>query len=139
MVKKMGFKSRRIFNYLILGFFTTLINVSIYSFLVMINTNYMISNLIAFCVSVLFAYVTNRKWVFNPSSEKEVDTEELIKFFLARVTTLTMESAILYVCINLLIVNQYIVKIIANIIVIVTNYKLSEYIVFRRKKSIKEV
>lgn len=134
----MDFKYTKIFNYLILGFFTTIINILIYSFLVMLNTNYMVSNLVAFCASILFAYITNKKWVFNHSNEKEIDAEEFTRFIVSRVAILIMESVMLYVCITLLMFNQYGVKIITNIIVVVANYILSEFIVFK-KKSVEEV
>lgn len=134
MAKKVDFKYAKIFNYLVIGFFTTVINISIYSILVMININYMISNLVAFCISILFAYITNKKWVFNNSNENEIDAKELTKFFLSRVATLIMESTMLYVCINLFMLNQYSIKIITNIIVIVVNYILSKYIVFEKEK-----
>ncbi|WP_165916426.1 GtrA family protein [Marinisporobacter balticus] len=132
MVKKMGLKYLKIFNYLILGFFTTVINISIYSILVLLKKSYMISNLVAFSISIIFAYITNKKWVFNHGDKKNIDVEELIKFCVARVGTLLMESIMLYIGITLLRFNQYGVKTIANIVVIIVNYVLSQYIVFKK-------
>ncbi|TCO69366.1 putative flippase GtrA [Marinisporobacter balticus] len=128
----MGLKYLKIFNYLILGFFTTVINISIYSILVLLKKSYMISNLVAFSISIIFAYITNKKWVFNHGDKKNIDVEELIKFCVARVGTLLMESIMLYIGITLLRFNQYGVKTIANIVVIIVNYVLSQYIVFKK-------
>ena len=123
----------KIFNYLIIGLFTTIINFSLYSILVMLNTNYMLSNLIAFCIAIIFAYIANKKWVFNYINEEDKYVKEFTKFFLARVGTLLIESIMLYLGITLLMLNHYGVKIFTNTIVIILNFLLSKFIVFKKK------
>ncbi len=131
--------TKKLINYLIFGIFTTLINIFIYSLCVWLNTHYLLSNVLAFIVSILFAYLTNKKWVFTSSNANKVDFKEFNRFIGSRISTLILESLLLFLFITWLGFNEYGVKITANITVIFTNYLLSEFVVFQKKEATKEV
>lgn len=125
---------RKISKYLLFGILTTLINILVYSLCIKITIHYLLSNYIAFIISVIFAYITNKKWVFNDLRKKKLIRNEFTNFLGCRIFTLIVESIILYIFISLLGLNKYGVKILTNIVVIVLNYILSEFIVFQKER-----
>lgn len=129
-------KYEEIIKYLIIGVLTTAINYVIFAILVkLIDVDIHISNIIAWCISVIFAYFTNKLFVFESKSFKlNIITKEIITFGLARVFSLVLEEIILYVFVNLLNMNELVIKLIANIIVIVVNYIISKFIIFKKDK-----
>ena len=135
-IKELIKKHKEIIKYLIIGVLTTGINYVIFAILVNIAKVEMhTSNIIAWIISVIFAYFTNKLFVFESRSFKlEVLGKEIVSFGAARVLSLIMEEIILYVFVNLLNMNQLIIKLIANIIVIIVNYILSKFIIFKKTK-----
>ncbi len=83
-------------------------------------------------LAVLFAYVTNRIWVFDSNAEgiKGI-IQEMVSFFGGRVATLLMEEAILYVGINLLSMNSIGVKVVLRFLYLLGNYLISKLFVFK--------
>lgn len=125
-----------ILKYLIIGILTTVINYIV--FVILVNSAKIemhTSNIIAWIVSVIFAYFTNKLFVFESKSFKlKVLTKEILTFGIARIMSLLLEEAILYIFVNLLSMNKLIIKLIANIIVIILNYILSKFIIFKNKE-----
>lgn len=124
-------------NYLIFGGLTTLLSLVVYYLLTntIINpknaVQLQIANVISWVCGFLFAYFTNRKYVFE-SKEKNV-LKEFISFFLSRISTLLLDMLIMFVFVTVLKYNDQLFKIISQIAVIVTNYLLSKLIVFKKK------
>ena len=90
-----------------------------------------IANVLSWVISVLFAYFTNKKYVFLSNNEDFF--KEGIRFFGSRILTLLMDMLIMYVGVSILGRNDKIIKIISQIIVIVSNYLFSKLIVFNKK------
>lgn len=129
-------KHKEIVNYLIVGVLTTLISLVVYYLCVSTFLNpknafqLQAANVISWIVSVLFAYFTNRKYVFeskNPHILKEASA-----FFLSRVSTLLMDMGIMFLCVTLMGMNDKIAKIISQIVVIISNYVFSKLFVFKK-------
>ncbi|MBS1294417.1 GtrA family protein [Clostridioides difficile] len=121
--------------YLFFGAFTTLVNIVSYLFFTrVILFNFMVANALAWILAVLFAYVTNKFFVFE---SKRIEIEFLFKEFLSfvsfRLLSGVVEMLIMYVMIDLLFVNDIIVKVFTNIVVIVLNYLFSKMIIFKEK------
>ena len=91
-----------------------------------------IANVISWIVSVLFAYVTNRLFVFK--SKQKIVKKEAISFIGSRVLTLLLDMLTMYVLVSILHINDKIGKIIAQFIVIVGNYVISKLFVFKKNK-----
>ncbi len=131
-------KQREIVSYLIVGVLTTMVSLVVYYGLVftMLNPDnaleLQVANVISWIISVLFAYITNRKFVFRSKSSKK--GKEFISFIGARIATLIMDMIIMYLGVTLLKGNDKIWKLASQIIVIIANYILSKLFVFKKDK-----
>ncbi len=124
-------KYKEIINYLIFGGLTTLISIITYAlFAKLFHIDYLISNVLSWIISVLFAYITNKIFVFESKSKKNI--KEITSFFFFRVVSLIMEMVILYIFVDMLHIDDLVTKIIAQIIVIVANYIFSKVFVFKK-------
>lgn len=125
-------------NYLIFGGLTTLLSLIVYY--VLTNTiinpkdavQLQIANVISWICGFLFAYFTNRKYVFESKTKNVL--KEFFSFFLSRISTLLLDMLIMYVFVTALNYNDQVFKIISQIAVIVSNYLLSKLIVFKKEK-----
>lgn len=133
---KLYFKYKEIINYLIFGFLTTLISLIAYYLLTftILNPNVslelQIANIFSWCVGVLFAYFTNRAFVFNSGNQNKL--QEFLKFTGARITTLILDMAIMFIFVTLLKGNDKIFKLLSQVLVIIGNYILSKLLVFKK-------
>ncbi|MCI9592447.1 MAG: GtrA family protein [Lachnospiraceae bacterium] len=127
-------------SYLIFGVLTTIVNWIVYiSFTSVLNINYNISNIVAWFGAVLFAFFTNKKYVFRSESAKRNELfKELLTFFATRLFSGIFEIAGLPLL--LLIGFTYdpfgiqggLAKAIIAVIVVILNYVFSKWIVFRK-------
>ena len=121
---------RELILYVVFGAFTFFVNlISYFFFANILNINYLVSNAIAWFLSVLFAYITNRTWVFESKSPKIL--KEMSLFFGGRIFSGAVDMVLMYTFIDLLVFNDSISKIVVQIIVIVLNYVFSKLIVFK--------
>lgn len=138
MIKKIYLKYEEIINYIIVGGCTTLINLVVY--FVLINTIFstkgnldiQIANVIAWICSVLFAYVTNRKFVFKSSTKGREKLKEISSFFGSRVVSLIMDIALMFILYSVMHINDTISKLIDQVVIIVANYVLAKLLVFKK-------
>ena len=121
--------------YIFFGALTTAINFIVFAlFTLLIPWNALIANVIAWFFAVLFAYVTNRVWVFsNKASTKFGVFKEALTFYSGRIFTLLLEESAIFVFVTCLRANAFIVKFFAQILVLILNYVISKYIVFRNR------
>ena len=136
-IKGLIVKHKDFILYGIFGVLTTFINIVAYWCCAsLFNLPVVISTIIAWIIAVLFAYLTNRKFVFvsNAHSFKEI-IKEFISFIVCRLATGGIDVAIMYICVDLLCMNDIVIKIIANIIVILVNYIASKLIIFKKGDS----
>lgn len=127
-------KYKRIIVYGIFGVLTTIVNVTIY------HTCYefaqignVLSTVIAWFFAVVFAYITNKLFVFE---SKAMDTKTIIseafKFFSCRIGTGIIEVGFMAIFVDILAFDGTIMKLITNIVVIVLNYILSKLVIFKK-------
>ena len=124
-----------IFSYLIFGVLTTVVNYIVYlPLLNILQLSAALSNVIAWAAAVAFAYVTNKPFVFK-SHDWSLRTviPELSKFVSCRVASGAMETAIIFVAVDMLGWNGNIWKLITSVRVVILNYVFSKLIVFRKK------
>ena len=129
-------RNREIIAYLFFGVLTTAIN-----WLVCLLPHYIfsmsvtITNSVAWFISVLFAYVTNKPFVF-----KSTDTSfktifcEAVKFFGSRLFTGIMETLILKITVDCMGWSALLWKAIVSVLVVILNYILSKFFVFKKEK-----
>ena len=95
----------------------------------------LIANIISWILAVTFAYVTNKVWVFSVETHGMHELFiEAFHFFTGRLFTLIVEEAILLIFISKLHFNSIVVKVVAQVVVVVLNYIISKLIVFREKE-----
>ena len=129
-------KYKDLVPYVIFGVLTTAVNyVSYWLFAHPLGCGTVFSTAAAWVLSVLFAYVTNRRWVFifHPKGVYAFFVQ-LGGFCLGRLLTLGIEEMMLYFCIEVYHLPNMLIKMLAQIIVIALNYVFSKLIVFRGKK-----
>lgn len=121
---------RELVLYVVFGAFTFFVNlISYFFFANLLGINYLVSNAIAWFLSVLFAYVTNRTWVFESKSPNIL--KEMSLFFGGRIFSGVVDMFLMYAFIDLIAFDSSISKIVVQIIVIVLNYIFSKLIVFK--------
>lgn len=131
-------KYKDVIYYLFFGVCTTLVNVMAYWILAyFIDLPVIASTIIAWFLAVLFAYITNRKWVFHSEvkgSEKLI--REILSFFICRLTTGVADWMCMFLFVDILGLNDIIIKFIDNVVVIVLNYVASKLVIFKNKRRV---
>ena len=132
------YKNPEIWNYLIVGFLTTIVSlvtyfVCTYTFLdPNVEIELQIANVISWIFAVTFAYFTNRIFVFK---SKEVNmVKEASKFVGSRILSLLMDMLTMFIIVSVLHSNDKIGKLVSQVIVTVANYFLSKLLVFKKSK-----
>lgn len=134
-VKKLIEKYKDIIPYTIFGILTTAVNVVSYWFCAHIcKFGTMTSTIIAWFLAVLFAYLTNRQWVFHSeaNTKKEIENE-VISFYVCRLLTGIVDLACMWLFVDILSLNDVYIKVFSNILVIILNYVASKLIIFKKK------
>ena len=130
-------KYKEIIMYLIFGVLTTVVSLATYYLLVytILDPNkaveLQIANILSWCAGVIFAYITNRKYVFESKNKNKL--KESIRFVEARLITLFMDMGIMFVGVTLMNGNDKIIKIISQVVIIIANYLFSKLMVFKKK------
>ncbi len=138
IIKK--FLTKEVIMYVIFGVLTTLVNLIISFALVgAFKIGGSIASAIGIVSSILFAYFTNRKWVFNTTAKGFAENlKEFWKFIAGRLVTMVIEQGgvmVLYDVLNMPFVS---VKLSLTIIVIILNYIFSKFFAFKTNKEVKE-
>lgn len=130
------FLNRETIVYVIFGVLTTAVNyISYWFFRSKLGISFLIANTIAWIISVLFAFITNKLVVFESKSFKlKTLLFEFVSFVGARVLSFLFEEGFLAVTTHFNI-NEYLSKAIAGIIVIIINYFLSKFFIFKKKSN----
>lgn len=125
---------KQIILYLIFGALTTLVNIiTFYICNDLFVIEYKLSNIIAWVLSVIFAFFTNKTIVFSSKSkDKKHITYEVISFLIARLLSLLFDMALMIFMIEILKIDELITKILVNIFVVIINYLFSKFIIFRK-------
>ena len=131
----MDFTDREISKFIkfgIVGILNTLINWTIFAILNFLGMYYIISNIIAYVIATINSYIWNSKWVFKYRGEDKKETTG--KFILLNLFGLSLNTVILYLFVDLMRFNKLIALVITTIIVMIINYILSKFIIFKKPK-----
>lgn len=124
-------------RYLVFGGLTTVVNVLTFALFNAFSFPTLVSNSIAWIVGVIFAYVTNKYCVFNSKTKNKKDgAREASSFVIARLITLGIESVMMWFFVDILHWNAILMKIIANIVVIILNFVFSKLFIFKKNDKI---
>ena len=138
-IKALWIKYEEIIAYLIVGGLTTVVSLAakfLANFLLFDNTMYptpfqnIVLSIINWTAGVIFAYFTNRKFVFKSNASM---LSEAPKFVLSRVSTLILDMVVMQV-LTAVGVNLLVATVISAVLVIIGNYVFSKLFVFNKKK-----
>ena len=131
-IKEIFLKYKSIILYILFGILTTLVNIFVYFACSCLKFSTAASTLTAWIISVLFAYITNRKYVFgSKSAGAKTVFKEISNFFLSRFATGLLDLAVMLLFVDILNFNGMLIKVISNIVVIILNYVLGKFLVFK--------
>ena len=135
-------RRREAILYLFFGGLTTLVNIVVLMALNISGMPVETANAIALAVSILFAYATNRRWVFESRTRGAAAWREFALFLFCRLATALLDEAIVVIGVNMLgpmwIAAEHMrlwtlaVKLVAQVLVVLSNYVLSKLIIFKK-------
>ena len=127
-------------SYLFFGGCTTLVSiVSYYICAHPLGLNINLSTALSNIIAIIFAYITNRLWVFkDKATTKAGIIREILSFLAARAATFVLDMLIMFVFADKLQLPDMPVKVISTIIVIILNYVASKLFVFKKEQSKKD-
>ena len=133
-LKQLWKRHKELILYVFFGGCTTLINIiSYFACRELMHLPVVPADVLAWLVSVIFAYVTNKLFVFESKSWRlMLVLKEGAAFLAARVFSLGLDVAMLYVTVTVLGWWELPMKVLANVVVIVINYIFSKCIIFRK-------
>lgn len=128
-------KYRELILYVFFGGLTTLVDWASYWMMTdLLHVPYMAAAFLSQVFSILFAYVTNRRFVFESGARGvRAVAVEMVKFFGARGVSLLLNMLVMFLGVDLLHGNDKAVKIAASVLVVIANYIFSKLFVFRNK------
>lgn len=126
---------KNVILYVFFGICTTCVNiVSYWVFAYSFRFGVMASTVIAWTFAVLFAYCTNRKWVFHSTALGINDiSREVISFFACRMAVGVADWVCMFIFVDCLHMNDMVIKFLANIVVIILNYVASKLVIFNHR------
>ncbi|WP_129726614.1 GtrA family protein [Ectobacillus funiculus] len=128
---------REVILYVVFGVLTTAINIVTYLFCTkLLQIEYKLATTIAWIVSVLFAFVTNKLYVFrSKESSMRFVLKEMFLFFIARLFSYGLDIGTMLLLVAQMHMNDFIAKCVANVVVILVNYFISKYVIFKKQVS----
>ncbi len=134
-IKQLFTRYKHVIFYLFFGVCTTAVNVIVYWIAVHVfHMPVMAGTILAWLLAVLFAYTSNRKWVFHSEAMGVSEIwKELISFFACRLATGFVDWICMFIFVDIMDLNDVLIKFLANIVVIVLNYVASKLIIFKKK------
>lgn len=135
IINKLWNKYKDIAIYLIFGVLTTVVNYLVYLPLYNVaQWSATLSNAVAWFFAVAFAFLTNKPFVFK-SNDWSVKTvfSEAVKFVGCRVGSGLMETAFIFLLVDVMTLNGNVIKLMLSIAVVILNYFASKLLVFKKK------
>ncbi len=131
-------------NYLIFGVLTTVVNFIVYYPLILLVDKdcllfgkvpwYLVANVIAWIAAVIFAYIVNKKYVFESQKRGFANVaREFIAFVASRLFSLVVEEFLLWLSVDIAGIDERIAKIVVAVVTVVLNYITGKLLVFRKK------
>lgn len=128
-------KHREVLGYLFFGVATTLVNMGVFFICNnALHIEYLVSNTISWFVSVLFAFVTNKYFVFESKHEnKAAFFKEMFLFYWYRILSFIIDMGMMILLIEYIHINDFWAKIVTQVVVVVLNYFFSKLFIFKKE------
>lgn len=119
-------------RYLFFGGCTTMVNLMVFYILRKLQCPIHFANLLSIITAVVFAYFVNARFVFRTTCHSVREyAVEMLKFLEARVLTMLTEMAGVWFLVDYLGIWEFVSKLATQFLVIILNYILSRWFVFR--------
>ena len=135
-IKEQYFKYKEIINYLVFGGLATVVNFVTYFIVArLMGIDEVLSSGISWFFSVLFAYITNKLFVFESKTDGiKAVLIEMGSFFLARIVSgILCDVGTFALMVKVFNINDLFAKVVTQIMVVIENYIFSKLIIFRKK------
>lgn len=128
-------KYKEVINYLVFGGLATIVNfVSYYLFARILQIDEIVSSVLSWFCSVLFAYVTNKLFVFESRKDTKIEVlKEMVIFFLARIVSgILCDVGTFALMVKVFKINDIVAKLLTQVMVVIVNYIFSKLIIFKK-------
>ena len=136
MIKNLWLRYKELFFYAVFGVGATVINIVSYSVLANAfgKKYFLIANIIAWILAFIFAFITNKLFVFEGKSwEAQIAMKEFVGFLSARLATGILDTVLMWLFVSVISLDDTLSKIIINILVIIINYIASKFFIFKKE------
>ena len=138
-LQKLYYKYESAILYIFFGGLTTVVSIGTQYLALWLGAGTALSTTISWICAVTFAFFTNKVWVFRSGSfERKLFIREFLGFYGARLVSYFLELGFLLLTVDVLGCSSYIMKLIAQVFVLVINYLFSRFVIFAKKKEPKE-
>jgi putative flippase GtrA len=124
---------RQFINFSMVGVINLVLSYIIYAFLIYASVHYQIANQASFWLSVLNGYLLNKYWVFNKQNVKKSNSQS-VRYFVVYLFNYFLGIFLMYLYVDILSLNKYIIPFISMPVTIPLNYCLNKFWVFKKPK-----
>lgn len=133
-IQKLYYKYEAVLLYIFFGGLTTLVSIGTQYLAYAVGLGTAASTTVSWICAVLFAFFTNKVFVFGSKSfEKKLFLREFFSFIGARFFSYLLELGFMLLTVDVLLWNKFIMKLIAQVFVLVLNYIFSRFLIFKNK------
>lgn len=126
--------TKEVISYIFFGVLTTLVNFFVFKLAIFYRIHYTASTIIAWLISVIFAYITNKLFVFESKNFNiNILVKESLSFVGFRIISGLCDLAFMILAVEILSMNESIAKLVANVFVVIMNYAFSKSFVFKKQ------
>ena len=134
LLAKIDSRLRQTALYVAFGVLTTVVNVVVYA-LCLDTLGNVPSTVVAWVVSVLFAFVTNRRYVFSAHRDAAHGVLfQLLTFVGFRLASGGLDVGIMWLTVDVMHLHEVLMKVAANVVVVVVNFAVSKFFIFRQSE-----
>lgn len=132
-MKLFWMRYKELILYIFFGGLTTFVSLFVYTLsYTILGWHEQIANVFSWFLAVLFAYITNRIWVFEKNGIGFI--KQMLLFYEGRVLTLLLESLILLICVRIFQMDAVLIKWLNQVLILVLNFVISKLLIFKKGK-----
>jgi len=133
-IKELYHKYREVISYLFFGGLTTVVSIAVQFIADYFGAGTILATTISWVCAVTYAFCVNKVFVFQNKSEKKRQWfSQAFTFYGARLTTYFMEIGFMLLTVNVLGLNMHLMKVVAQVFIVIGNYLLSKFWIFKKK------
>ncbi|MFD0897519.1 GtrA family protein [Loigolactobacillus binensis] len=134
-IKKILLKNMALINYIVFGVLTTAVNLGVFWLASsQLHLYYLLANLLAWFLSVVFAFFTNKYFVFKSRTVGLLPfLKEFLLFLWMRVLSGVFDMGSMFVMVSVLKINDVFAKILTQFVIVILNYTFSKAVIFKER------